>query len=770
MSSPADAAPRSRPRILVTADMGDEALDALRALGEVEYESFRTHMRLLAGAELVTALRGFHVFVTEIDVVDVEALRQVPDLRVVVSCRGQAVNIDVAACTAFGVPVLHAPGRNADAVADLTLAFMLMLLRKLPAATAFLHEPGGQGGDMARMGRAFTSLQGHELWRKVVGLVGFGAVGQGVTKRLLAFGARVLVHDPYVAAGDVQAAGAEPVGFEDLLGRSDIVSLHAAVTDATTGMIGAAEFARMRRGVHFVNTARAALVDEAALVAALESGQVAGAALDVFATEPPASDDPLVVRDDVIVTPHVGGNTAEVAAHQGAIVAEDLARLLRGETPRHALDPSMLRNFDWARARPVPDEATLARLAAGPAPAVSDLQRRPTSAPTTATASPSHPDARGPAGPLPSPAATAPAEIVERMTRILRGFLSRITSDAGLREFAAGKNVTLRFALPDLATRFHLRLRDGVVSAELGDPDTRADVELTMRAEILDGMFTGALNPMQAATSGRLSFRGDTMKAMTLQQLQEPLSRHYREARGEAGGPGDLAALAASAGAAKRAPAAPPASAGDVREELLRVVNELYASELITATGGNVSVRVPDRDEIWITPSQTFKGELRPEMLVRLDLDGNPLDPNALSPSSERLMHCAIYRARPEARAVVHAHAPHATILVDTGLPFPPISTEAAFFGDIPRVPFIMPGTDELARAVGEAARTSPAVLMQNHGLIVAGRSLRRAADMVEIIDRSAEIIIGCYAVGKPPSLLPDEVVRMLRRLGDLMA
>ena len=118
----------------------------------------------------------------------------------------------------------------------------------------------------------------------------------------------------------------------------------------------------------------------------------------------------------------------------------------------------------------------------------------------------------------------------------------------------------------------------------------------------------------------------------------------------------------------------------------------------------------------------------------------------------------------------VHAHAPHATILVNAGLPFVPVSTEAAFFGDIPRVPFIMPGTDELARAVGEASRQSWAVLMQNHGLIVAGRSLRRAADMVEIVDRSAQVILGCHAVGKTPPTLPDDVVVMLQSLGDLMA
>ena len=199
-------------------------------------------------------------------------------------------------------------------------------------------------------------------------------------------------------------------------------------------------------------------------------------------------------------------------------------------------------------------------------------------------------------------------------------------------------------------------------------------------------------------------------------------------------------------------------------------MRELYAQELITATGGNVSVRIPGTDQLWITPSQLFKGDLRPEILVRIDLEGQPLEAGGYSPSSERLMHCAVYQARNDARAVVHAHAPHATILANAGLPFLPISTEAAFFGEIPRVPFIMPGTSALADAVREAVRKSWAVLLVNHGLLVAGRSLRRAADMVEIVERSAEVILGCHALGRTPPTLPEDAVRALRQMGDLVA
>jgi sugar (pentulose or hexulose) kinase/phosphoglycerate dehydrogenase-like enzyme/ribulose-5-phosphate 4-epimerase/fuculose-1-phosphate aldolase/putative sterol carrier protein len=772
-----------RPRILVTADMDDAALAALRALGDVEYASFRQVMRLLTGPPLVDALQKVQVFITEIDIVDADALRQLPDLRVVAACRGDAVNVDRAACSAFGVPVLYAPGRNADAVADLTVAFLLMLARKLPQATAFLHEPGAEPGDMARMGLAFTTLQGRELWQKTVGLVGLGAVGRGVAKRLAAFGARVLVYDPYVRPEQVIMADAEPVGLDELLRRSDFVSLHAPVTDETRGLIGAAALAQMKVGACLVNTARAALVDEEALAAALRSGQLAGAALDVFSVEPPGPDHPLLLLDNVIGTPHVGGNTTDVGAHQGRIVAEDLRRLLSGERPQHVLNPDVLGSFDWSKPRPAPTAEALAALAGRPAPAVSDLQRDRTArtgqrpvlshvegpVPPVETHTP--PSREGGTGVPPVVAApvAVPAEIQDRMQRILRGFIAGMKQDAALRAFAAGKHVSLHFTLTDLALSFYFRLSEGTVSGDLGGLDG-ADVKLRMRADILDGMFTGRVNAMQAATSGRLSFSGDTVKAMTLQQVQSDLSRLYKAAREAVGDPGDLASIPEPGKAAAAAPSVQPVGPGDVRDELVEIVNELYAAQLITATGGNVSVRIPGTNEIWITPSQFFKGHLTPQMLVRLDLDGNCLDEGALSPSSERLMHCAIYRARSDAQAVVHAHAPHATILANSGLPFLPVSTEAAFFGDIPRVPFIMPGTQDLADAVATAAEHSWAVLMQNHGLIVGGRSLRRAADMVEIIDRSAEVILGCYSVGKPPSMLPKDVVEMLQKMGDLLA
>ena len=200
-------------------------------------------------------------------------------------------------------------------------------------------------------------------------------------------------------------------------------------------------------------------------------------------------------------------------------------------------------------------------------------------------------------------------------------------------------------------------------------------------------------------------------------------------------------------------------------------MNELYAAQLITATGGNVSLRTrEDPTQAWITPSQLFKGDLCPEILVRIGMDGRALEPGARSPSSEALMHTAVLTARPDAQAVIHCHAPWATILANTDLPFLPISTEAAFLVNIGRIPFVMPGTQELADAVVAAMGKGWAVLMQNHGLLVAGRTLRRAADMCEIIERTAQVIIGCYSVGKAPPVLPEKTVKTLAQYGDLMA
>ncbi|MBN2026453.1 MAG: hypothetical protein JW854_06835 [Actinobacteria bacterium] len=369
--SACEAPPSFRPRILVTASMDDAALDALREMGEVQYRPWREKMTILGGGhELADVLEGFEVFVTEMDVVDFEALQASAGLKTIICCRVNAVNVDLEAATAFGIPVANTPGRNADAVADITVAYMIMLARKLPEAATFLKQSGGEAGDLMRMAQAYDTYQGGELWRKTVGLVGLGNVGVRVASRLRPFGAKVLFYDPGVSAGEGILAGAEKVSFEELLRRSDFVSVHAPASEATENLMDGEAFSHMKEGAFFINTARASLADDEALAEALESGKLAGAALDVFTVEPPGPDDRLAGRDDVIATPHIGGNTREIGAHQGDIAADQLRKLLRGAAPDHILNPQVLEGFDWMGPRREPPPGELERLARNPKPSI----------------------------------------------------------------------------------------------------------------------------------------------------------------------------------------------------------------------------------------------------------------------------------------------------------------------------------------------------------------------------------------------------------------
>ena len=247
-------------------------------------------------------------------------------LRLVCCARGGPVNVDVAAASERSIPVVTTPAKNADAVADQTLAFMVMLARRFPHAQRFLLEGNGVG-DSAFQGARFF---GHDLGGHVLGLVGYGNVGHRVARRARAFEMKVIVFDPYLdLEGDENVE--QVADLETLLERAHFVSLHARATPENENLLGHSAFARMRLGSYFVNTARETLVDEEALDEALSSGRLAGAALDVVRPRNASGPHPLLRHENVVLTPHIGGATHETLLRGATMVAEEIKRFAAGE-------------------------------------------------------------------------------------------------------------------------------------------------------------------------------------------------------------------------------------------------------------------------------------------------------------------------------------------------------------------------------------------------------------------------------------------------------
>jgi D-3-phosphoglycerate dehydrogenase / 2-oxoglutarate reductase len=324
--------PTARPKALVTAAVRGPGLELLSQLADLTVDSWleQPTLRIFNAEQLAerVAKDGASIVIVESDRC-AGPLFELP-LVAVGSCRGDPTNVDVAAATAAGIPVLRAPGRNADAVAELAVALLLACTRGLVAADADVRA-----GQVYKHGTIpYQRFRAFEVAGQTAGLVGLGAVGRATRWRLRGLGMEVLAYDPY--------APEATVSLEELLDRSDVVSMHAPVTPETTGMIGADQFTAMRDGVVFLNTARAALHDTDALVAALRSGKVAAAGLDHFEGENLATDHPLTGFPSVVLTPHIGGATYDTESNHTRIIAEDLCRLLAGAKPLHIVNPEVL--------------------------------------------------------------------------------------------------------------------------------------------------------------------------------------------------------------------------------------------------------------------------------------------------------------------------------------------------------------------------------------------------------------------------------------------
>jgi D-3-phosphoglycerate dehydrogenase / 2-oxoglutarate reductase len=321
-----------RPTALVTAPFRGEGLEKLERLAEVVYDPWieQQPLRMYKAEQLAERIQrdGANIVIVESDSVRGPVL-DLP-LLAVGSCRGDPNNVDVAAATARGIPVLRAPGRNADGVAELTIGLLLAVNRGIVRADLDVRD-----GESYRDGTIpYQRFRAWQLAGRTTGLVGLGAVGRATRWRLEGLGMRVIAHDPY--ADDAKHS------LDDLLAEADVVSMHAMVTPETQGMIGAVQFARMKDGAIFLNSARAMLHDTAALVQALRSGKLAGAGLDHFEGEHLPTDHALVSMPNVVLTPHIGGATYDTEANHSKLIADGLEQLLGGGKPDNLVNPEVL--------------------------------------------------------------------------------------------------------------------------------------------------------------------------------------------------------------------------------------------------------------------------------------------------------------------------------------------------------------------------------------------------------------------------------------------
>ncbi len=304
-----------------------------------------THDQLPEGLPAALADADALVVRSAVQVVDA-LMAKAPKLRVIGRAGVGVDNIDADAATRRGIVVMNTPGANAVAVAELTIALMLALARKLPTANATMHA-----GKWEK-----KSLQGAELRGKTLGIMGLGRIGLEVARRAKGFGLEIVGSDPFVSAAVARENGIILVSLDELFAKADYITLHVGLTPQTTGVIHAKTLAGMKKGVRIINCARGELIDDAALVEALKSGQVAGAALDVYTVEPP-KDSPYAALDNVILTPHIAGSTAEAQEAVGVQIAQQVREYLKLGVVQNAVNLPSLSHEEYVVLAPYIDLA-----------------------------------------------------------------------------------------------------------------------------------------------------------------------------------------------------------------------------------------------------------------------------------------------------------------------------------------------------------------------------------------------------------------------------
>lgn len=335
----------ARQRVLIREPIAEPGVELLRSRFEVVEDRESDLASIIAGFEAVV--------IRSATTIDAELIDRAERLKVVGRAGVGIDNVDIDAATRRGIVVCNAPDSTVVSAAEHTIALLLALVRHIPQAHASLTS-----GSWER-----SRFAGVELAGKTLGVIGLGRIGQQVARRAAGLGMRVVGYDPFISVERFRELGVEPApALDELFADSDVITLHAPLTDDTRGLVSADAIARMRDGVRIVNAARGGLVDEQALVDGIRSGKVAGAALDVFAFEPYSG--PLLELDEVVVTPHLAASTMEAQDRAGVLVAEQVAAALAGELVQTAVNIPIVDQSDLEVLGPyIPLAARLGRLA-----------------------------------------------------------------------------------------------------------------------------------------------------------------------------------------------------------------------------------------------------------------------------------------------------------------------------------------------------------------------------------------------------------------------
>lgn len=327
-----------KPRVLILAPFAESSRAKLVESCDVVLEDWRHTGRLQDPEALGVRLRegGFTAVIVEADFLFDETFAAAMDLRFAGICRAAVNQIDVAAASRRGVVVVNTPGRNAPAVAELTVGLMFALARRIPEADRYVR-----GGRWDSPTAAYTDLRGAELAGRTAGVIGFGAMGRAVAGLCRAIGMRVLANDPFVPSDQLEAAGVMPVSLEELLAGSDFITLHARPVEGGKALLDEQTLKGVRKGSFIVNTASPDLINAEALARLLRSGHLRGAAIDVFETHPIEPAHPLLGLDNVILTPHIGGATDETIARHSEAMTADLLAFLAGRKPKNLVNPEV---------------------------------------------------------------------------------------------------------------------------------------------------------------------------------------------------------------------------------------------------------------------------------------------------------------------------------------------------------------------------------------------------------------------------------------------